>query len=1089
MKAIGRILLAASLLACGVSGVTIAHVPTAARPMSVSNRLLLNRAMLRGQRQIEVMLACDPSVFDALAATAGSLGGTVRHVDRTVGYMRVELPLDNLAALIANPSIDAYQIASSSMAAWYRDGPPRANAVMFRDSEAKSVVQASSGIPDTLPPLTAASAQQAGYTADEDTGIERWMRAHPTFDGRGTTIAIIESALPEFSHPTLGTAKTLDGRDIDKLAGILNAIDPTEYDDTRVMLTTDVNATSTWTNIKGRTFILPRAGSYRFGILSVNAGGNLVHQFGVLRSQATAEIWVDTDGDADFRNEQPVLGIERTFQVRSLKITHPRETDLSFVVASSERPEILYIYLSRGGHQAMTLSVAAGARTANSLAYGVAPAAQVLLVRSHTDEARLSDFVEAYLTAAARPDVDVLSDSFGVALVPDTDQDFMGLLFRRMIETYKKPIFHSAGNNGPQLSSVSALGGAFSVGGTLGPATFAALYGGDRLPGLLVHPFSAAGPAMDGALKPDFLTPMERVAASVCMADARMPLPKNQPTSRLPACYRVSGGTSASGAYAAGVAALLISAAKQTGVNYSVDNLGRALRSSARFLPDTPAYEQGTGVLDVDGAWRELRRGIENPRISTTAGNHHAMTAYAAAGTSGVGLYETEGWTIGSRGVRMITLRRDAGPSVPTAYRVSWTGNDGTFATLGSVVLPLATTISLPVTIAPATAAVHSAILNLHEPEHDAIVFRSMATVLVPERLDSSTWTARVEGRVPLMKTASHFWEIPAHTAALSVELTVIRGAVSAGFVPPNGLASSYYEHKYPKDLERILPSGTYRYVIADPTAGVWGVNLTNDSALLAKSPTLVSTQEAQYSLSLRALGASLRTKTSDGQDTLMVSNRAGEIAEPTIRESWGTVTSHEAQLNRDGRANAFEIQVAPDASALVVSARMDDAFAGRQAPGRGLDLYLYDCTSGECFSYDYALPQSVEQRLVVRRPQAGRWVAMVNGALSSFATGPFRLETVVTTAKPRTTVLNLGRPLAQREERTLPIDANVDVPPSPTSVRVYELFDQAVDRSEAAQPWVGATGLEKLSGRPAALGIVLGVPTPAMKRALPSVQ
>jgi subtilisin family serine protease len=1016
------------------------------------------------------MLVCDPAVLGRVSAFVRRLGGSERYVDHLVGYMRLELPIENLATLVADPSIEAYQVASLSMASWMKDGPlPRENAEADRKMNTNPAVPITSTASDVrLPILNATTAQQAGYTADQDMGIEKWMHEHPTFDGRGVTIAFIEGGQLEFSHPIMGPARTLEGQAIDKLAGILNAIDPTEQDPTRVDLPTELDTTGTWIPIGGRTFILPRSGKYRFGVFSIEVGDNLVQQFGVLRSRTTDEIWVDTDGDGDFRNEQSVLGLERKFEVRYLKLTQPQKAQLNFVVTIGATPATVYIYSAHSGHQAMTVSVAAGSRNLEGLAYGVAPAARIVLVRA-LNELRPADFIEGVLAAAARPDVDILCDSFAMKLLPETERDFAGVVFRRIVSAYKKPVFHSAGNERLRFSSVFARGDAFSVGGTISPATFAAFYGGERLPAIVVHPLSAAGPALDGALKPDFLAPMERISARLCRESDGIVLPKNQPTYRLPPCYGISNGTSSSSPYAAGIAALLISAAKQAGVDYSVENLARALRASARFLPDVSAYQQGTGLLDLAGAWDELQRGIANARIVITGENHHVLTPYSAGGSQGAGLFEAEGWTVGSTGLRTLRLRRDAGPSAPTKYRLSWTGNDGTFATQRSIVLALGETVSLPLTIVPRSLGAHSAILNLHEPVTDAIVVRSLASIVVPERFEPPRFTARFEGRLPLMRTASHFLEVPVHTAALSFELTVTHGSVGTIIVPSLGIEPKLYMNKTPRSIFRTLPNGTYHFVIANPSPGTWSFNVSNESAWNEPDSTLVSTQEAQYSLEVRALDVLITANGTDKEGTLIV-NRGATIAEPVLKESSGTITSQHTIFSPDGQANRFDIQVPIDSAALIVNARTLAGAARSRLLTRDLELYLYDCTTGECFSEDFALPAAQQQQLVIRNPHPGRWVAMVNGAPSFPATGSFVIEAIVVAERGSKTI-SLRTALPYGSQRTVPPDAQGDWPFA-NSVRVYELFDEAAERSETQQSWVIRPDVDKLTGRPSALGI-----------------
>ena len=219
---------------------------SAERRMSFHNRLLLNRAVLAGLQSMEVLLlvkaGADGLGYETsseVASRVAKAGGRVLEMEAAIGYLRVEVVPERLLELVASAGIETYQISSLSRGAWYRDGPPAANAEMYRSYEVTPV--AATEPPDNyghLPALTPAEARDPGFTADNDVGIGDWSRQHPTFDGRGVTIAVLESALPIFTDPVFRTAKALDGRDVPKIAGILNAIDPEYDDETRVRLDT-----------------------------------------------------------------------------------------------------------------------------------------------------------------------------------------------------------------------------------------------------------------------------------------------------------------------------------------------------------------------------------------------------------------------------------------------------------------------------------------------------------------------------------------------------------------------------------------------------------------------------------------------------------------------------------------------------------------------------------------------------------------------------------------------------------------------------------------------------------------------------------
>lgn len=1047
----------------------IAPLPTASerpRRMSFHNRLLLNRAAVTKLRTLEVMLVVRDQGIAPASALVERLGGRVRRADSQVGYLRVEVPIEKLLDLVASTEIVAYQISSMSRGTWYRDAQPQLNAEMFRRFEVAPpeglATTASTNI--DLPPLSVEASRQSGYTADDDVGIGEWLTEHPTFDGRGVTIALLESGLPAFADPTLRTGKTLDGRDVAKIAGVLDTLDPDEPDETRVSLSTEVSAATSWCRIGGRTYILPRRGRYRFGLLTVAAGANLVRQFGVLEDQTTREIWVDTNGDADFRDETPVGDVNDRFDVRVLKMTSPRPADLSFVMGRGSAPHTIHIYVGSEDHQTMTVSVAAGSRTDRGLAYGVAPNARVLLVRTMTRQGRLVDEIEGYLEAAKRPDVDVLDDSIGTMIVPDTASDFLGLLFRRVVAVYGKPVFHAASNMQLFMNSASTMGDGFSVGGSIGAKTFASLVGGGTLDGMVVHPVGAAGPSLDGALKPDFLAPMHRIAADLPWNISPDALPKNAAAARLPLGYQISCCTSASSPYAAGVAALLISAAKQQHVPRSLASLERAMRIGARFLPNVPSYQQGNGVLDVNAAWRELTRAVDIPRIVAMADVVHPLAQYAADAHNGQGIFEFDGWASGMTGRRELRLRRESGRRDPVTYRLSWTGNDGTFATMPSVALPRNATIAVPVTIAVSSSGAHSAILNVHDPGTDAIIFRTQATIVAPLRFDATTGSVSVTGTVPLMRERAHYLQIPADVTAMTIELDVIRGTLRAAILPSHGLFPNYYQHVYPA-LGRDFPKGKYTVVLPNPTAGPWTISIANNPARRHTNEALVSGDEAEYAIVVRLLRASIHPARA-GERTISIDldNLASELQEPMLETSTATLESHHAEFLPTGLPNEFEIAVPDGAATLALRVRSQDPHAS------SIELYLYDCTSGECFSYDLAFPAAKAQTLVVRQPKAGRWVAAVNPAPSPAPPGGFVLDEIIAMEKPRRSSTPM-QPRAHGMRWTERVDIDAALPAAAGKIRVlfFELIDVAAERDAAERPWENRPGFPTLPGRPAA--------------------
>jgi hypothetical protein len=98
---------------------------------------------------------------------------------------------------------------------------------------------------------------------------------------------------------------------------------------------------------------------------------------------------------------------------------------------------------------------------------------------------------------------------------------------------------------------------------------------------------------------------------------------------------------------AAGAAALLVSAAKQTNVQHQPAQLRQALNSSTRYLSGRyQAYEQGNGLLDVGAAWDLLRTKIKTVNFNRLYRSIRFSVASWQPGI-GVGINDREGCVVG----------------------------------------------------------------------------------------------------------------------------------------------------------------------------------------------------------------------------------------------------------------------------------------------------------------------------------------------------------------------------------------------------------------------------------------------------------
>ena len=1037
------------MIATLAAAVTIPHQTAATgMRMSVHNRLLFNRAAVSGLDRVEVLMLTDPAALDRLEGAVTNLDGRVGRSDTRTGYVRADLPIGNMLQLVSNPLVEAWHMSTGSRKAWYRDGPPLSNATMFREFETRAPPRIQPAATTERPMLPRDLAGQGGYTADDDSGLREWRKRHPSFDGRGVTIAIVESGIPDFTHPAFGAVRTLDGHETTKIAGIINAMDADQPDATRVTLDRDVRVVRSWARVGARTYIFPRPGNYRFGTFPLTAGGNLVQNFGVIEDAATDEIRVDADGDDDFRNDQPVSDVNDRLDVREFTTLPQPSMRVPFVVARGPTRRTVHVYPATGSHITMTASVAAGSLNSNSLAAGVAPNARILIV--HVDT-RLRDYIEAYLAAAQREDVDVINDSTGITLLPETGADFVGRFMSRIGRIYNKVILHAANNTQQLLNTASTPGDVLSIGGTIGPATLSALFGG-QLDELVVHPTGGAGPGIDGSIRPDVLAPVHVISADLPSIDNGIVLPARAPQWPLPRAYQISCCTSSSTPFASGLTALLVSAAKQTGVRYSRETITHAIRVGARFLSAVPSYKQGHGVFDVNAAWLALNQTDVVPRIEVTTGVDHPIAPYAAAGDAGIGILERDGWRVGMSGRRTLHLRRTSGPERRTVYRVSWTGNDEVFTAAASVALPLDATVALPVDISARNAGVHSALLNLHDPASGSIVFRTQATIVVAHELDERTRRVTLTGTLPTMREQSHYVRIPDAVSSVTTRLRVTHGRVKVSFVSSHGVYLSYYPHLHPA-MSRQFEPGTYVISLAAPVPGVWTISVMNESA---RREGHSSDEAARYSIDVGVQHASLQARRLDDTSfTLDMRSRAVPVREPAFSYSLGSLISRRAEFLANGLPNQFAIDVPENTGTLSVRVQ--------STSGRSLEIHLYDCSSGECFSYAFTIPASTTQSLRIRRPATGRWIAAVNAAPASGIPGSFVIDTMLT-----------GTPQNGRWGERVDVGALPARVPGSDRVILFELFDAVIEREERQHPWENRPGVEKLNDWPVAIGSVI---------------
>jgi hypothetical protein len=497
-----------------------------------------------------------------------------------------------------------------------------------------------------------------------------------------------------------------------------------------------------------------------------------------------------------------------------------------------------------------------------------------------------------------------------------------------------------------------------------------------------MHYFSSRGPREDGGFKPQISAP----GAAVSTTPVWQPGGPVPGTFTLPPGYQMFNGTSMAAPQAAGAAALLIGAAKQSNRQHQPAQLRQAMLSSARFMDPSrlKASAQGNGIVDVGAAWNLLRTNIKTAEIWASVPVNTVLSDFLAVRGVGTGIYDREGVAAGSAPyVRTYKVMRTKGGSKAITYLLSWTGNDGTFSTQPSISLPLNVEVELPVTVTPGTAGEKSAILNFDDPSSAGFEFQTMNTVLVHDDFTPGNgYTVAKSGSLAAGQTTSYFFDVPARTPALKVDMAGGGAAAGAGAIRflrwhPYGVG---IDNNGASNCYNGAPGGcstgsaTSR-TTGNPQAGVWEVSVDarRNSDNLTGAP---------FTLTASVLGASI----SPNPDVIASAQVGVPVARSyTAANLYGPFTGRvvggtlgSARLATPSIANlaqqTYDVTVTPGTTSLRAT------IGSPSDPGADLDLFVYNCTGGSCVLAGQSADGDSEESVTISNPAAGLWRVMVDG-------------------------------------------------------------------------------------------------------------
>jgi subtilisin family serine protease len=521
------------------------------------------------------------------------------------------------------------------------------------------------------PLLPAAEAFARELMPLRSTGVDRFLRLHPTYDGRGVVIAVldggIDPGIPGLRTTSTGERKILDLRDFSG-EGII-ALQPL------VPRGDSALVAGHWVRGFGRVLALNAAGPYFGGALQelalgqlpaadVNGNGSGTDTLPLVVTRAS-DGWVvlsDAEGDGSLANDRPVhdFQLAKEFFGWNPPGRPPRVNFAASLTDSAGAPR-LDVYFDGYSHGSHVAGIAAGNDLYGVTGFdGVAPGAQLLGLKIARDAqegvsvtgaiVRAMDYAIRFAAARRRPLV--INLSFGLANAPGVEARIDQLVDSILAGHPEVVMCVSAGNDGPGLGTVSSPASAERV-----IAVGATLAGGFRPPGAtgldpLMYFSSRGGPMA----KPDLVAPGVAYS-SVPGFDVR---------------NEVKQGTSMASPHVAGLVALLLSGLSETGRPYSAALIRQALTATARPSGPHRFLEEGAGLPDVAAAFHWLETREETAEVRAQALGGKATAAYRETGLRSPGDTIQEFQLIPPAGAPPATLRlRSDAPWLASPLAVS----------------------------------------------------------------------------------------------------------------------------------------------------------------------------------------------------------------------------------------------------------------------------------------------------------------------------------------------------------------------------------------------------------------------------------
>jgi len=986
-----------AVLATSAAG-TVGAVSQAGSPVELSKRerALVIAAKAKGESSITLMFASKSKANAKVAKDLESLGATIGYRADQIDYVRASVPLDKLDAVL---KLDGLLAADVDEEIPVGDPTPGGIAAL---------------IPQPAP--NNATPRVNPYMPTQDTKAAQFVNAHPTWDGRGVTIGIVDTGV-SLDHPSLTTTSTAQPKIENWITGTSPFDAGAGLDPTWINMSTEVSAAPSF-SFDSKTFTAPAAGSYRVGFFNeahprfggeysvagtpggdLNRDGDETDKFYLLWNTGTNNVYVDVDQDNSFADEPAMTDYKVAKHIRKFGTDNGAtavKEEVPFVIQTDGKNKFVNLGIVSGAHGSHVAGIAAGNSLFGGQMSGAAPGAKIVSSRACLWLAGCfaHALTEGMIEVAKQENVDVINMSIGGLPALNDGNNARCVTYGRLIEQSNVQMFISMGNDGPGVNTAGDPGlcdRVMGIGASITKQTYLADYGIQKSYQDSLLYFTSRGPREDGGFQPRIVAPGAAVST----------FPMWQPGSGLPYTlppgYALANGTSMAAPQSTGAAALLISAAKATGVQHQPAQLRQAISSTARYITEgenAPGdrfqpFDQGNGLFNVEDAWTLLSTaagGVKTVDIQSSVATSTVLGPFLATANTGQGIYDREQLNA----TRTYTFTRTDGPGGAITYAVTWLGNDGTFSSPTSVTLDKNQPTTFTVNIDVTSPGVHSAILQLDDPATAGIDYQTLNTVIEPLEFEGPTYARSVSGDIDIAQQQHYFFRVPPSTPALKVDM--VGGSEAAGtgqmrFLrwSPWGLpiesnaVSNCYNPKIPlpppnaalNNCNGVANNSPTSRTAQDPIAGVW--ELSMDARRTSDA------DDAPFSLTASLLGATV----DPDPDVIGSATIGTPIARTyTITNEFGAFTGRAVGTPLgSARLGPFDIDHHETQTYTVVipanTTSLRATIGNPSDPAADLDLFVLNpsgVTAGQSADGDS------EESVTIANPVAGTWTVVVDG-------------------------------------------------------------------------------------------------------------